>query len=533
MQRLVRQGILALFWLLSWSVAPWLQAQSLGTAQVLSLLGDPVEVEILVENWQALDLTRTQVVSATSQQYEAFNLSHLPIVDKLNFNLIGPNSSGEVKVLISSRDAVSEPFVELLLALRWPQGSALREYVLLFDPPPQTVTAATKLSHAEASIVQESAVAATKPPVVAAESADTGDVDINALAEEPAESVVETVATAAAPAEPVVLVKSEPVLPAQTSVPDVKTQVAIEVETVAPQLPATPPVQDERRRYQVRSGDTLWVVAKQFHPAGVGENLYQFLTSAYELNRSAFINGNISLLKANATLRIPMANEIAAINPSTAQQLFEQRWQEGINRSTAVANGETLPALSPLYEPASSEIAELAKQLESQIEKSEERPLGTEASESATGLLGAAGVAQVLVQAQTPISTQAAAPMSVVVADAVPVTQVMLQPVDSSQAKAIQVANPYVQQLNATASNVQALITRRQQRLSAVEQQIAALKKQLDAAQQAKTQSNSAGGSSQAELWLYAGVALLLLGAVTITIRLALRLNADFRKLGV
>jgi FimV-like protein len=496
MQRLVRQGIYALCWLLSEGVAPWLHAQSLGAAQVLSSLGDPIEVEISVENWQSLDLPRVQIVNATLQQYEAFNLSRLPIVDKLNFNLIGPSSTGEVKVLVSSREPVSEPFVELLLALRWPQGSSLREYVLLFDPP-----------------VAPSSSSAKEPVVSQQDSADTGEVDVNALAEEPA-----TVTTDAVPEATVTVVKAESTPAAQTSAPDVKTQVAIEVEPVAAQPTTSPPVQDERRRYQVRSGDTLWVVAKQFHPAGVGENLYQFLISVYELNRNAFINGNISLLKANATLRIPVANEIAAINPSTAQPLFEQRWQEGVNRSAAAANGEALPALSSVYEPASSEIAEFAKQVEKQPRNQEERPPGAQGVESTAraGILAVVGVGQVPVPA--PIGTQAPNPA---------------EPGGVVQVAAELVANPYLEKLNVTASNIQTLLSSRQHRLLALEQQIAALKKQLQAAQQAKAPSNLIGGSSQTELWVYAGVSLLLLGAVVITIRLALRLNADLHKLGV
>ena len=117
----------------AWIVS--VQAQSLGDETILSRLGDPVEVEIEVRDWQNIELSVVQVASATPQQYEAFGLLYQPLLDTLSFNVVGPNLAGEVKILVSSREPANEPFLELLLVLRWSQGSSLREYVLLFDQP--------------------------------------------------------------------------------------------------------------------------------------------------------------------------------------------------------------------------------------------------------------------------------------------------------------------------------------------------------------------------------------------------------------
>ncbi len=110
-------------------------AVSLGDELILSRLGDPVEIEIEVLQWEDMDLERVEISAASQAEYDVFNLTWLPVLEELNFNLVGPDLDGDVRVLISSRDPLNEPFLELLLVLRWPGGSLRREYVLLFDPP--------------------------------------------------------------------------------------------------------------------------------------------------------------------------------------------------------------------------------------------------------------------------------------------------------------------------------------------------------------------------------------------------------------
>jgi FimV-like protein len=129
----------------------------------------------------------------------------------------------------------------------------------------------------------------------------------------------------------------------ETDVPDARTTVAIDVETLAPQPAQATPANTGRRTYQVHSGESLWNIARQFRPAGAGENLYQVLLSIHNLNRSSFINGNISLLKANAMLQVPTATDIERIDATTAQVDFERRWDQGTQRVDAAQRGEAIP----------------------------------------------------------------------------------------------------------------------------------------------------------------------------------------------
>ena len=303
-------------------------AVSLGDELVMSRLGDPVEIEIEVLQWQDLDMDRVQIGVGTPAEYDAFGLQRLPVLDTLSFNLIGPDSAGRVTLLVSNREPVLEPFLELLMVIRWPGGSLLREYVLLFDPP--------GLEQPQEQVTELSMTSEITEPVSAAVA--NGPV-----------TVVET------PIDPEAVV-IEPTLPPATTepeVPSIRNQLAIDVAPVAtvvpPRVPSAEAGQTGRQRYQVQSGDSLWDIAGSYQQGNPESDLYLFLVSLHDLNRDAFINGNISLLKSGSMLQIPTARDMSLINRAAARQIFEQRWEEGTERFTLARQGEALPLFSEVY----------------------------------------------------------------------------------------------------------------------------------------------------------------------------------------
>jgi len=423
-------------WLLAALAVRPLAAQGLGDEVILSRLGDPVEIEIAVSDWQHLDLKRVEIGNATHEQYGSFKLTYLPLLDTLSFNVVGPNSAGNVKILISSRKPVAEPYLDLLVVMKWPGGSSMREYVLLFDPPLPNFTGAGERS--------------ARAPV---------------QADKPA---------APAPAAP-------PKTVAKTELPDVRTQTAIEVEKVAATTPA-PLVDDGRRVYNVRNGDSLWIIARQFHPAGIGENLYQFLVSLHDLNRSAFINGNISLLKAGAELHIPAARDIAAINPGTAQKVFEQLWRDGVRTPDAPADNAQFKPLNEAAGPKQQPAKAVVQKLPPGTEKQEPAPA------SASPLLPASAVV-------VPAATNAVASNTVATNQPepapVPAIQVIpRQTRGSKPAVVVSDANPFLQKITDTATAIQGLLETRKQHLQALEQQILAMQVELQQAQQRASELN-------------------------------------------
>lgn len=70
----------------------------------------------------------------------------------------------------------------------------------------------------------------------------------------------------------------------------------------------------------VAPGDTLSGVAQRYAVAGA--DLYQMLWALYQANPNAFISQNMNLLRAGATLSIPDAKTVLAVDPKQAYAMF-------------------------------------------------------------------------------------------------------------------------------------------------------------------------------------------------------------------
>jgi pilus assembly protein FimV len=471
-------------------------AVTLGQESILSALGDPIEVEIELLQWDDIDLGQVEIALASRDEYDAFGLGWLPTLAQLDFNLIGPDLRGAVKVLVSTREPVVEPYVELLLVLRWPGGSLLREYVLLFDLP--VVRSAVSLpAEVEAPAVPE-VVAAAEELTVAVTVADSDN----------------------------------------TSAVEPRNQGAIVVDNAVP-LPAAQAAAapaSGRRVYQVREGDGLWSIAQQFQPAGAGDNLYQMLLSLHDLNRAAFINGNISLLKANALLQIPGTNDIEAVPADTAESLFEQRWAEGTRRLQTALRGEPLPAFSELYQSERSEAGPEAAQ--------QARVPGQETGRVAggnDGLLLPATTTVVVLESEESAANDG-------IAFAEPVLQLSQLSTAASAGKALADAdstaaitvNPYLERIDGTARDLQVLLQNRAAQIARLEEQLLEMRGRMRDAQQVTARLNAAlelalerqGQTQQQTLAtaLLGMLALVLLAALVVALVMLLRLTMQVRQ---
>ncbi|HEY9279008.1 MAG TPA: FimV/HubP family polar landmark protein [Eoetvoesiella sp.] len=76
---------------------------------------------------------------------------------------------------------------------------------------------------------------------------------------------------------------------------------------------------------QIRRGDTLSAIAKRNAVSGV--SVYQMMIALQRANPQAFINGNINLIKAGATLNIPDMAALTAVSDREARRLFQQQVQ--------------------------------------------------------------------------------------------------------------------------------------------------------------------------------------------------------------
>ena len=90
----------------------------------------------------------------------------------------------------------------------------------------------------------------------------------------------------------------------------------------------------------VQQGDTLYEIATANAQSGV--SVEQMMMALLEANQSAFIQGNINLVRAGEILRIPNASEVTTLSQSQALAAVDQQsqlWQE--YRDNLISNQPT------------------------------------------------------------------------------------------------------------------------------------------------------------------------------------------------
>lgn len=212
-------------------------------------------------------------------------------------------ANGNVIVKVTSREALTEPFLDFLLEVSWPQGSQIREYTLLIDPP-----------------------ADYHSPVVP--SAESGGVRVEALED-----------------------YDRPARKSRSS--SKRRQSRPEAGGITPQTPSS------GEYGPVRNQDTLWGIAEQL---GAERNVptRQMLNALYQANPDAFNNGNMDLLKAGVTLKIPETEAIvqgAPAQPSTKRGEVKPPKEAAVAPKSVAASNKGLE----LVAPTDAKIADNAK----------------------------------------------------------------------------------------------------------------------------------------------------------------------------
>lgn len=120
------------------------------------------------------------------------------------------------------------------------------------------------------------------------------------------------------------LVEIRSSLPTQATVVDmllaVRTDAASRTLQTSVIVPPAPQVRLAGQQITVQRGDTLSGIANQFPVQGT--NLYQQLWALYSANPRAFINENMNLLRAGASLTIPDAATVRAVDPAFARAQY-------------------------------------------------------------------------------------------------------------------------------------------------------------------------------------------------------------------
>ena len=235
-----------------------LMALGLGEMTLKSALNQPLNAEIDLVDADDLSKWEIKPSLATAADFERAGVDRVFFLTKIKFNV------EDGKVVLTSREAVTEPFLNFLVELNWPSGRVLREYTVLLDPPvfeeetiqPLVVAPATSniTSTAQADFDQPSSVASSRSG--------------NDWLDKPA-------------------------------------------------APGT---------YKVQPNDTLWEIALQTRP-GSGVSAQQMMLAIQQQNPNAFIGGNINRLKTHQVLRIPDAEQVDQIRFGQAVAEVERQNQ--------------------------------------------------------------------------------------------------------------------------------------------------------------------------------------------------------------
>lgn len=255
--------VLAAAALLGAASSTW--ALGLGDIELDSALNEKLDAEIELFDADGLQPTEILVSLASADDFNRVGVERFFFLTDLRFEVAyGPD--GVTHVQVTSTQPVTEPYLNFLVEVLWPSGRMLKEYTLLLDPP--------TFSPAPAPSVAAPTQSREQP------SGGAGRVE------------------------------------RQQPAADTGTRVQLAPGRSQEASPLDEGVVGDEYRMTDRA-DTLWSIAQRTKPSDA-VTVHQNMLAIQRLNPDAFLNGNINLLKAGYTLRLPSEQEARSLSGSEA-----------------------------------------------------------------------------------------------------------------------------------------------------------------------------------------------------------------------
>ena len=294
-------------------------ALGLGDIHLLSPLNAPLDAEIELVDVAPDEANTVQAQVASRETFARYGLDWPAFLAGVQVRTVRTPDGRQV-IKLKSTDPVSDPFVTLLVDVNWSRGHLVREYTMLLDPPVYT---------------PGNAQVASAPVAAPATGAGTREGAIARNTETPAPPPAQAPAVAPAPvAAPPAASSPEPA-PEQAA--------AAPAPAAAARAPAPASSDDqEEGTHLVRRGETL----SQIAASATGEKAYSAkarstMLAIYQANPRAF-DKNMNVLRSGAVLRMPDAEQVAAVSPTEASA--------EIRRQYAAWRGEAAPPASAAAE---------------------------------------------------------------------------------------------------------------------------------------------------------------------------------------
>ncbi len=279
-------------------------AVGLGDITVHSALNQKLNAEI--ELLETRGMSESEIVAqlASTEDFKRVGIERFFFLTALQFHV--EVRDGDHAILrITSTQPITEPYLNFLVQVIWPNGRLLKEYTVLLDPPTYKEQPA--------------------PAVASPGRSDPGGGPAGRVERTPTR-------------------------------PDSQVSLSSAPRSTQPNTQIPPQDRLSGDSYGVTDrDDTLWKIAQRARPSDA-VSVQQSMLAIQRLNPEAFIGGNINLLKAGYTLRLPKEADIAEI--SSADAIAEvaaqnQAWQ-GYRRGESLAS---VPAASQSSPAESSALA--------------------------------------------------------------------------------------------------------------------------------------------------------------------------------
>lgn len=334
-------------------------AAGLGRLNVLSDLGQPLRAEIDVVAVEKGELESLGARLASIETYVQNNLPYPSPSMGLSLSL-EMRQSGQPYIVATTAQPINEPFVDILVELTWNGGRILRGYTALIDPP-TFANDAGEPSAAQGEVAAQIApapVAAAEPQVETQLGSELTQPDPSS---EPVAGMPEPMP------EPTAAMPSEPAAPEPVS------EAPAEPVPAQDAAPAPTTTQSATDSHQVKRGDTLSAIAREFVSEDV--SLDQMLVLLVRANPDAFVDGNMHRLKAGKVLQIPGGADAAAIDQAEARKVVRLQtadfnaYREKVAVAAAAAAGTAAPgqsasgSISPMVQDAAPASPEQPKEV--------------------------------------------------------------------------------------------------------------------------------------------------------------------------
>ena len=266
----------------------------IGDIKLHSALNQNLNAEIPLTLSAGENAADIKVGLAPAAKFDEAGVPWTYFLSKIKFQTV-TKPNGSVVVKLSSREALKEPFLNLLVEVSWPKGNLYREFTVLVDPPSSYQAPAPAV---EPVAPNKQALATTKPVV-------------------PASAIVPPVNKTPEPA---------------TTKPTVATPPPVNVlPSNIPTPTASSSSVDSTATYTVHPKETMWSIGVKFSK-GKGVSVEQMLMAIYDANPDTFERNNLFGLRTGTVLHIPDVSAAQKLTADEAKQAYEvqkKAWRSG------------------------------------------------------------------------------------------------------------------------------------------------------------------------------------------------------------